>query len=181
MSEWYPTSYWSHWRSTSSAQVHETEAEPDKFNFLSFLAIAQALQIEFLPIVKDLGQEAIGIGGTSTIHESLVNVDTSFAFKVHHKRGMTEDQVFRNLINEVIVSSQVFIRSHASIAQLRGISWDVSADDDKPWPVLVFQKSHFGDLHHFAMHGGRDMTVVERLDLCLDIGRAIEDMHCNSK
>lgn len=174
-------SYWSFWRSATGAEVHATAAEPDKFNFLSFLATAQALQIEFLPIAWDAARGVVGTGGTSRIHQALVNLDTSFAFKAYHKLNKTEEQIFRTLINEITVLSQTFVREHANIAQLQGICWDISPDDDKPWPVLVFEKSHLGDLHHFARHGGRDMTVDERLGLCVDIGRAIIDMHLNSK
>lgn len=173
--------YWSFWRSASSAEVHATAAEPDKFNFLSFLATAQALQIEFLPIVGDAARGVIGTGGTSRVHQSLVNLDTSFAFKTYHKRDKTEEKIFRTLINEITVLSQPFVREHANIAQLQGICWDISPGDDKPWPVLVFEKSHFGDLRHFIGHGGRDMTVDARLGLCVDIGRAIMDMHSSRK
>lgn len=157
----------------------DTGADSDKCNFLSFLATAQALQIEFLPIVWDSAREVIGTGGTSRIHQALVNLDTSLAFKNYHKRNKTEEQIFRTLINEITVLSQAFVREHANIAHLQGICWDISPNDDKPWPVLVFEKSHFGDLYHFVRHGGRAMTMEDRLGLCLDIGRAVIDMHSN--
>lgn len=155
-------------------------AEPDRYNFISFLATAQALQIEFLPLVWDTARESLGTGGTSVIHQALMNVDTSFAFKTYHKRGRTEEQVFRILINEMTIMSQAFVREHANIAQLQEICWEISSDD-KPWPVLVFEKADFGDLDHFARHRGKDMKIDQRLGLCLDIGRAIMDMHANRK
>ncbi len=168
---------WDHWQS-SGAKLDATVAEPDRYNFLSFLATAQALQIEFLPLAWDAARESLGTGGTSKIHQALMNVDTSFAFKTYHKRGRAEEQVFRTVINEIAIMSQTFIREHANIAQLQGICWEIS-DDDRPWPVLVFEKAHFGDLDHFARHGGKDMKIGKRLALCLDIGRAIIDMHTN--
>ncbi len=164
---------------TSSAKLVATVTEPDRCNFLSFLATAQALQIEFLPLAWDAARGSLGTGGTSKIHQALMNVETSFAFKTYHTRSKTE-QVFRTVINEITIMSQTFIREHANIAQLQGICWEIS-DDDKPWPVLVFEKAHFGDLDHFARHGGKDMKIGERLALCLDIGRAVIDMHANSK
>jgi hypothetical protein len=157
------------------------KAEPEKFNFLSFLATAQALQIAFLPIAWDPKRKVLGTGATSRVHQLLVNLDTSFAFKIYHERNKTADQVFGYLINEITVLSQKFIREHANIAQLQGICWDISPDSNMPWPVLVFEKSHFGDLYHFATHGGRAMRVDERLELCVDIGRAIMAMHSNCK
>ena len=49
-------------------------------------------------------------------------------------------------------------------------------------PVLVFQKSEFNDLPHFATEGvGRGLALTERLKLCADIGIAVRDMHANSK
>ncbi|KAI1128864.1 hypothetical protein F5Y10DRAFT_239748 [Nemania abortiva] len=173
------SSYWLHWRSASGAKVHGADVEPDRFNFLSFLATAQALRIEFLPLVWDSARGIIGTGGTSRIHQALVNLDTSFAFKAYHTRNQTEEQVFRTLITEITVLSQPFVREHPNISQLQGICWDISPQDDKPWPVLVFEKSHLGDLYHFVSHGGRDMTFHERLKLCVDVGRAIVDMHSN--
>jgi serine/threonine protein kinase len=74
------------------------------------------------------------------------------------------------------------VREHPNIAQLQGICWDVSAFDDKPWPVLVFEKTHLGDLYEFAMlPAGRTMNFSQRLRLCMDMGRAIMDMHSMSK
>lgn len=174
-------SYGLHYASASGAEVQVSVAEPDKFNFLSFLAVAQALKIEFLPIAWDSARETIGGGGTSQIRQSLVNLDTSFAFKTYRKRIKSHQRAFQTLINEITILSQPFVRNHPDIAQLQGICWDISPDDDIPWPVLVFEKSHLGDLYHFAIHGGRDMTADERFGICLDVGRAIADMHANRR
>jgi hypothetical protein len=172
---------WDYWRSASGAEVRWAHAEPGRFNFLSFLATAQALRIGFLHITWDAARGEVGIGGTSRIHQALLDLDNSFAFKTYHKRGHSEEQVFRTLITEITVLSQPVVRMHPNMAQLQGICWDISPNDDKPWPVLVFEKSHLGDLYHFAGHGGKDMTIHERLELCIDIGRAIADMHSHSK
>ncbi|EJP61144.1 uncharacterized protein BBA_09919 [Beauveria bassiana ARSEF 2860] len=180
MSSDFRDSYWLHWQSASGAEISKIEADPDRFNFLSFLATAQALEIEFLPIAWD-ASGAIGTGGTASIHQTPVNLDTSFAFKTYRKQHKTEEQIFRTLIAEITILCQPFIREHANIAQLHGICWDISLDNDKPWPVLVFEKSHLGDSYHFVRHGGQDMTPEERLSLCVDIGRAIIDMHSKRK
>ncbi|KAK6220782.1 hypothetical protein LQW54_001974 [Pestalotiopsis sp. IQ-011] len=176
-----PSSYWLHWRSASGAEVHGAQSDPHRFNFLSFLATAQTLGIQFLHIVWDTARGVVGTGGTSRIHQALLDLDNSFAFKTYHKRSQSEEQVFRTLITEITVLSQPFVREHPNISQLQGICWDISPKDDKPWPVLVFEKSHLGDLYHFARHGGREMTSQQRLELCVDIGRAIADMHSNCK
>ncbi|KAK0712751.1 hypothetical protein B0T26DRAFT_650945, partial [Lasiosphaeria miniovina] len=178
----YSSVSWPPLRSSSSAEVQGTEPEPDRFNFLSFLATVQALQIEILPLVWDITHDDDkGFGGTSVIYQALVNLDTSFAFKTYRKQQKTEEQVFQILINEITVLSEPSVREHTNIAQLQGICWEISPSDDKPWPVLVFEKSHHGDLDHFARHGGRGMMTNDRLRLCLDVGRAVIDMHSNRK
>jgi len=41
---------------------------------------------------------------------------------------------------------------------------------EQGFPVLVFQKSHFGHLHRFAEEGmGQDLFMEERLKLCANI------------
>lgn len=170
-----------YWRDSSSAQVDRADTEPDGYNFLSFIATAQALDIEFLPLIWDAAREGVGIGGTSRINQTLLTRDTSFAFKIYRQKGRTEENVFRTLVTEIAVLSHRSVREHPNIAQLQGICWDISSSDDKPWPVLVFEKSHLGDLRHFVKHGGREMKICERLRLGLDIGKAVMDMHSNCK
>lgn len=172
----------SFWRTESrSAKIHTTVAEPDRFNFLAFLATAQALQIEFLPLAWD-ASGFISSGATARIHQAIVNMETTFAFKTcrqtYTNRKKDDAEIFRTLINEITVMSQAFVRNHTNIAHLQGICWDISPDD-KPWPVLVLEKSHLGDLSQFVAAGGKDMDMDQRLRLCLDIGTAIMDMHSN--
>lgn len=172
---------WSIWRSESGAEVCGTKAEPDRCNFLAFLATAQAFGIELLPLAWDAGRGVIGAGGSARIQQALVDINTSLAFKTYHSRDRTEEQIFWTIINEITILSQPFVRNHTNIAQLQAFCWDISPNDDKPWPVLVFEKSHLGDLHHFVADKGRSMEVHERVKLCLDIARAVMDMHTNGK
>jgi hypothetical protein len=103
-----------------------------------------------------------------------------FCFK-HFKSPERARAPFQNIIREMIVLSQPSIREHPNIIRLEGICWDIP-QDDQVWPVLVFQKAHFGDLYHFSRSGaGRDLSMEDRLSLCIDIGIAIRDMHSNSK
>jgi hypothetical protein len=42
----------------------------------------------------------------------------------------------------------------------------------------VFEKTHFGDLYNFLrLPVGRDLSIAERLKLCVNVGTAIIDMH----
>ncbi|KAI1631178.1 TPR-like protein [Biscogniauxia mediterranea] len=181
--EWSSTNSWSRTRSTSGLEISESDASPEPVDFLSFLATAQKLQIQFLPITWEAARPGLGFGGTSKIDQALVDTQTSFAFKRIHeisKQEKTEKQIFQTLINEITILSHAVVREHPGIAQLQGICWDISPEDDKPWPVLVFEKTHFGDLYNFMrLPLGREMGFRDRLNLCIDIGTAIADMHSN--
>lgn len=172
-------------RFSFGVEGYELETIPGKFDFISFLATAQALKIEFLPITWEAARQDIGSGGTSRVSEARQDLGTSFAFKRVHedgKREKTEEEIFQTLINEITTLGHTYIREHSNIAQLQGICWDISPDDDIPWPVLIFEKTHFGDLHSFASSTiGREMDIGKRLKLCVDIGTAIIDLRSFSK
>lgn len=52
--------------------------------------------------------------------------------------------------------------------------------NSEAWPILVFEKAHWGDLWQFARTpAGRELGFEERLKICLEVGRAIADMHSN--
>lgn len=153
-------------------------------NFLCFLATAQALGIEFLPITWQSARRAIGEGGTSRIHEAPANIQMSLAFKrvtEDEKLKKTEASIFQMLSNEIIVLGHPLIQEHPNIAKLHGICWDISSDD-KVWPVLVFEKSQFDDLYSFAARPvGKELDIHHRLKFCVEIGEAIIYMHSHSK
>lgn len=152
-------------------------------SFLSFLGIAQALGVAFLPITWEAERVNCGIGATAKIYQALLTADTSFAFKTFRSRALEEkrsqEDTLQTLIDEITMLSQPFMRQHANIAQLQGICFEISPDDDKPWPVLVFEKSYEGGLWNFSQR--TCLTVDERLGTCADVTRAIITMHANSK
>lgn len=176
---------WSQRRSAPGSALKGLQTEPEGFDFLPFLATAQALQIEFLPIAWDNGADYIGLGGTSVLEQALVTADTSFAFKTFRERSLCEkrpkEYTYQILIHEITILSQSLMRQHTNVAQLQGICFEISPDDDEPWPVLVFEKSHLGDLWSFSKRKGQDLTVDERLGICADVTRAVIAMHANSK
>jgi serine/threonine protein kinase len=163
---------------TKVRSEHGEQAEGSECDLITFLAVAQKLQVDILPITWQSARGMIGKGATSTIYEALINSQTSFAFKCisgHQEQWFLKTNSFRTLINEVTMLSQ--LRGHPNIVELQGICWDVTADDEV-WPVLVFEKTQFGDLYNFLkLPVGRDLSISERLSLCVDIGTAIIDMH----
>lgn len=155
-----------------------------KYNFLSFLATVQATETRILPITWQSVRQDIGHGGTSRISQALANIRMSLAFKRiknEEKFEKTEAEIFQMLINEILVLGHPSIQAHPYIALLQGICWDISPNG-KVWPVLVFEKSEFDDLSHFARRPiGKKMNFHQRLELCAGIGEAIIYMHSHSK
>ncbi|KAK4182692.1 kinase-like domain-containing protein, partial [Podospora australis] len=151
----------------------------EEYNLFSFLATAQKLDIDMLPIEWE--SSIVGLGGTARIHEKFSNSITSLAFKRIHPddiRSKPQEHIFRMLITEIMVLKHPVLSMHANVVSLEGICWDISTHDHRPWPVLVFEKTEFGDLTRFSrLPLGREMGIEQRLRLCLDIAKAIKDMH----
>jgi hypothetical protein len=166
---------------TNSDVPGEKLADP-KHDLVTFLAVAQKLHVPILPITWQSAREPVGHGGTAVINEALVNIQTNLAFKrVKDRDKENPSKAFQVLISEMSALAHPSIRSHPNIVELQGICWDIPSDVEV-WPALVFEKSHFGDLHSFAkLPEWRDLGINERLKLCIDIGTAIRDMHFNSE
>ena len=146
------------------------------YGFIAILGLAQRLKIRFLTITWQAPLGRIGKGGQAGINQALVNVQTSFAFKRFDHRP---HDPFRETVQEMVVLSHPVIRKHEHIVRLKGICWDIP-DDDHVWPVLVFQKTHLGDLHRFTrLERFKNLSIEDRLNLCVDIGIAISNMHHN--
>ena len=170
-------------RSFSNVGLSKGPSLPMRNNLLSFLATAQALEIEFLPITWQTARKAMGQGGTSRITQAPANIQMSLAFKVvkdEEKIEKTEAELFQMVTNEITVLGHPSVKEHPNIAQLQALCWDVS--DEKVWPVLVFEKSQFEDLYSFVtLPVEEDLDVHQRLKLCIDVGEAMIYMHSHSK
>ena len=184
--------------STTSVELQPSVDGP--VDLITFLGVAQTLNIQFLPITWQEIMEPLGHGGTSKISQASVDSETTFAFKRitdEEKYNETEERIFRLLINELTVLQHEVFRLNPKIPQLEGICWDVTpgkgnqyvdkaatdlVSDDKVWPVLVFEATRHGDLQNFLVSPeGKAMSAVERLELCLSIGETISEMQDYSK
>lgn len=144
------------------------------YSFIAVLGLAQRLSIDFLPIRWQSAIGRIGRGGQARINQGLVNIQTSFAFKCFDHQP---SDPFRETVQEMVVLGHPTIRKHDYIVSLEGMCWDIPNDNDV-WPVLVFQKTHLGDLYSFSISKRfRSLSIKDRLNLCVDIGIAIRDMH----
>lgn len=116
-------------RCFQSATLASAIATDTSYDFLTFLGVAQSLNLEFLPISWDAGEASIGQGGTAEISQPSISLETAFAFK-----------------------------------------------------RLVFEKTKFGDLGKFMRHGaGRQLNIMDRLKLCVEIADGVSDLHLNGE
>lgn len=146
------------------------------YSFIAVLGLAQRLHIPFLPITWQAPLGRMGKGGQAGINEALANIQISFAFKLFKR---PQEHPFRDIVQEMVALSHRAVREHEHIVRLEGICWDIP-EDDQVWPVLVFQKSHLGDLYSFARRERfKALSIEDKLNLCADVGIAIRDMHYN--
>jgi hypothetical protein len=173
----------SYLRSSQPAHSSGTEASttPDRsYGFISFLGLAQRLKVKFLSNRWLLGLTVLGSrgrGGQATILEG-----STLAYKRFKRQGYDGKNVdFQEPVNELLTLTHAAIQNHPHVTQLKGLCWDFS-DDSQVFPVLVFDMSVLGDLHHFASSEKfQKMPLYDRLQLCLDVGLAIRDLHAGGK
>lgn len=171
--------------SSADVSVVDLFASDQDYDFVSLLALAQKLRIEFLPITWQPALQGIGLGATAEIRQSLINLQMSFAFKRITPRNYLvsdETDLMRKLFAEILVLGHPSIYGHPNVMRLEGVCWDVSEEDEKVWPVLVFEKSQYGDLEWFVNSGqGKTVPLEQRLKLCAAIVNAIMEMHSNGE
>ena len=177
------------WRfviSSGDASLTFDVERESSIDFLSILGIAQKLDIDFLPIIWQPALDAAGNGATAEIRQSLINVQTSFAFKRYKRRWGPQSDAdhsnFQRLYFEILILGQPEIRSHPNIIRLEGLCWDISHDRMEVWPVLVFEKTSLGDLTQWATSKeGKTASHDVRLRICADVANAVRHLHTHRK
>ncbi|KAF2685426.1 TPR-like protein [Lentithecium fluviatile CBS 122367] len=174
---------------TSATPAYPGGAYSD-YGFIAVLGLAQRLKIDLLPITWQALRGLIG-QSRARINQALLSIQTSFAFKRFDHDNQSDP--FRETVQEMAILGHPLVQNHPHIVNLIGICWDIEENsetlkedqdistDIQVWPVLVFEKSHFGDLYSFARSGrGKGLSVENRLKICADVGIAIRDMHLNN-
>jgi len=149
-------------------------------DLISFLAVAQYYELDFVFITWEPALGKIGAGGTSEIRLSILDTQTSLAFKCTAPTGLGQDEqrAFNTLVSEISVLGHPLIRHRQNIINLEGICWELPLGSRKVWPVLILEKAQLGDLQSFlCSEQGRRKSFGERLSLCTDVASAIIAMH----
>jgi len=109
---------------TQSAHLAEFTSGLEEHDFIPLLALIQRLRISILPIAWQTALDPLGEGGQARVDQSLINDQTSFAFKRFSDSSGTDRVIpFREVINELIVHSQPTIKEHPYIVDLVGVCW----------------------------------------------------------
>jgi hypothetical protein len=108
-------------RSISSSVIESEQVTDVPYDFITFLAIAQRVQIEFLPITWQSTLQQVDIGGTTQINQTLMNLQTSFAFKRVADSQKWDERIFQVLIGEITMLCHPSIRAHPNIIKLQGV------------------------------------------------------------
>jgi hypothetical protein len=185
-----PTSFHHSTSSISSNAVStEITSANIQIDLISMLSVAQQYKVDFLPITWLHALGPLGQGASAEISQSLINLQTSFAFKRTHSpmaatpyTSYEVDPNLRALFSELLVLENPLIRRHPNIIDLQGICWDIKSEGEDVRPVLVFERAQLGDLQMFLdSEDGRNSLFDTRIELCIEIAKAIMTMHNCSK
>ncbi len=106
-----------------------TSANPERYDFITFLEVCQNLRIDFLPITWRPALDRLGIGAQSEVCQSLINIALSFAFNrvkiLRDHSQEKENAVYRALVSQVLILGHAEIRNLSNINNLIGVCWDV--------------------------------------------------------
>lgn len=165
--------------SNTSEQNHATLADKYHHDFLSFLSVAQQLEIDFMSISWQPALYGLGVGASGDIMQSnMITKDLAFAFKRTTPK-MTDKKRYRALLCEILALKAPAVQDHPNINQIEGIAWDIQGGI--VWPVLVFSKANLGSLKAFAKGDAWDgLSFEHSLRLCVDIALGLHALHISS-
>lgn len=154
-------------------------------DLVDFLTMAQAYEVDVLPMTWQPALESLGEGRTSDVSQSLLNIQMSLAFK-RAFRQTGEDQyqseedsdVLPRLCTELSILAHQPLRNHPNILRLEGFCWEYLPDSFGALPVFVFEKAQCGNLKDFIKsERGRSLNFAERKEICIQIAKGLMAMH----
>ena len=169
----------------SSAAPHQSPTTNIHYDLISLLSVAQQCKVDFIPITWQPALESLGEGATAQVSQSLINIQTNFAFKRMRSSVAsplcTPDVLqadFKALVSEILVLRNPPLHRIPSILNLEGICWEVKPSGKGVWPVLVSTKAQLGDLQKFMeFENGGGASIHEKIGLCIDVANAIMALH----
>lgn len=148
----------------------------------TFIVAVSELEVDIFPLTWHSGMGELGRGKTAQIKQSIVNLETQYAFKrftFPESEEPDEGQIIRAAMIEALALSHPALRAHQNILNMHGVCWDISTAKNLFRPVLVVEKSSLGDLGHFMSEHGTAVDGEKRVELCADVIRAVANLHVN--
>ena len=153
---------------------------------ISFLAVAQYYEVDIVSVKWETGRGKVGSGATSAIWQSGASRHVDFAFKRTKLAERSsadrrdEEKAYNALVSEISILRHPLIQHHQNIVNLEGICWEIPAQNQNVWPVLLLEKAQLGDLESFMLSAkGRATALHERLKICSDVANALIALHSN--
>lgn len=155
------------------------------YDLLMFMAILQKINsthfLEYTPNFNVPDHTQLR-GANTLLHPITFSNTEGIIFKrVDPQAHLTEKDAFKFLITELVTHEHAVIRVHPNIHRLYGVTWEVHPETLQVLPVFAFEKSPLGDLEAFFTQGANNISLMQKLQMCLDIGLAIENLHSISK
>lgn len=152
------------------------------YGLISFLGLAQRLNVNLLPNRWMAGLRLLGNRGHGGQAHILETSDLAFKrFERKKSSYVGKNDHFQEPVNEMLTLKHGAVHGHQHLTQLKGLCWDFS-DENEVYPVFVFEMSKLGDLYYFASFGqGQALPFHSKLQLCVDVGLAIRDLHAGSR
>jgi hypothetical protein len=158
-------------------------------NLIYFCGAVQALGLDFLPIYWQPQNGLIGGGGTSRVHQSLLNLELSLAFKAidvgdisRARTGDDVERIYSLLLAEIQHMGWKPILNSPYIHKVEGVCWSLNKSTGVADPVLVFEKAPHGDMYHYMTCGkGKSLDLSDRLRMCRDVAIGLDTLHDCSK
>ncbi|KAL9075020.1 MAG: hypothetical protein Q9161_001951 [Pseudevernia consocians] len=151
------------------------------YDATTFIAIVSELEIDLFTFTWYSGMGELGRGKTAQIQQSVINLETEFAFKRFTFPGSEEPdeaQIIRAAMIEILALSHPALRDHQNILKLHGVCWEISSENLFR-PVLVVEKTSLGDLGRFMSEHGSAVDGNTRVEMCVDVIRAVAILHIN--
>jgi hypothetical protein len=163
-----------------------TEANNRDFHFdlLSFISIAEKLDIDFVQTIWQPALEVLGKGATSVVQQAQMEANFNMAFKRSMPwseedfadTNQQETARYKALIYELIALAA--LSDHPNVIDLLGITWEIDGEYEQVWPVLLTERSNHGTMADFlSSEMGSQVDCQEKLGLCGDIARACQALH----
>ena len=152
------------------------------YDATTFIAAVSDMEIDHFAFTWYSGMGELGRGKTAQIQQSVINLETEFAFKRFTFPGSLEPdeaQIIRAAMIETLALNHPALRDHQNILKLHGVCWDVSSSGNLFRPVLVVEKTSLGDLGHFMSKHGSTVDDNTRFEMCIDAIRAVAILHIN--